>query len=203
MRDKRLLQGRIHGWQQKLGKGPGVLGDEELRMELCQVIGTLQIEDLKLEERNQPTLTPSITMGQMEENRTSSIAVSRGRMPLPQSTGGGLQRAAGDRCDHHTEGGAKEEKRALPLLREARKALETASAWALALLERAWKVLGTASSGIHSWQQEPGKERGFLGRRISAWSCARSPGPSRSRTTRWRSSPRRTCACWRSGTRRG
>ena len=41
--------------------------------------------------------------------------------------------------------------------------METASAWALALLERAWKVLGTASSGIHSWQQEPGKERGVLG----------------------------------------
>ena len=110
MRERRLLQGRIHGWQQELGKGRGVLGDEELRTELCQVIGTLQIEDLKLEERNNPMLTPSMTMCQMEGSRTSSMAGNRGRTPLPQGAGGRLQRPAGDRCDHYTEEGAKEEK---------------------------------------------------------------------------------------------
>ena len=34
MRERRLLQGRIHSWQQELGKERGVLEEEGLRTEL-------------------------------------------------------------------------------------------------------------------------------------------------------------------------
>ena len=49
-KDKRLLKGRIHSGQQELCKEQRVLGDEDLRTELRQVIGTLQIEDFKMGE---------------------------------------------------------------------------------------------------------------------------------------------------------
>ena len=156
-RERRLLQGRIHSWQQELGMERGVLGDEGLRTELRQVIGTLQIEDHKmeeiplenrrlLEERDTPMLKLSMTMRQMEGSRTSSMAGGKSCTPIPQGAGGGLQRAAVDHFDPHAEEGTKEGKRALSLRGLARKALETASLWALSLLGVAWKVLETASS---------------------------------------------------------
>ena len=49
VRERRLLQGRIHRGQQELGKEKGVLEDEGLRPELRQVIVTHQIKDHKNE----------------------------------------------------------------------------------------------------------------------------------------------------------
>ena len=97
----------------------------------------------RLEEWSNPRLTPSMTMRQR--------AGSRSCTPLPQGSGGGLQRAAVYHFDPHAEEGTKEGKRALSLLGVARKALETASAWALSLLGVAGKAMGTSSS----WSKAP------------------------------------------------
>ena len=52
-REKRLLLGRTHSWQQECGNEWRVLGDEDLRAELHQSIGNLQIKDDKdAEEAN-------------------------------------------------------------------------------------------------------------------------------------------------------
>ena len=74
------------------------------------------------------------------------MAGSRSCTLPPQGTGRGLQRADGDHFDPPGKEGTKEEKGTLSLLDMIRKALETASAWALSLLRVTWKVLETASS---------------------------------------------------------
>ena len=81
-------------------------------------------------------LTPSMKMRQREGSRTSSMADSKSRTPLPQGAGGGLQRAAVDNLDPHAEEGTKKEKRALSLLGE--KAIK--KLLPMALLESALKV---------------------------------------------------------------
>ena len=60
-KERRLLKGRIYRGQQERGKKRKVLGDKDLRTELRQVIGTLQIEDLKGGEH------PDENMRQTEE----------------------------------------------------------------------------------------------------------------------------------------
>ena len=49
-KEKRLRKSRIHSGQQEHGKERRVLGGDNLRTELRQVIGTLQIEDFKMGE---------------------------------------------------------------------------------------------------------------------------------------------------------
>ena len=112
-----------------------------LQEELRQAIGTLQIKDHKMEdlpEENRRLLEgwnkPKLTISRTRRPREGS----RSCMPLPQGAGSGLQRAAGDHVDPHAEEGTKEEKRTLSLLDMVRKALETASVWALSLLGVAW-----------------------------------------------------------------
>ena len=60
------------------------------------------------------------------------MAESRSCTPLPQGSGGGLQRAAVYHFDPHAEEGTKDGKRALSLLGGTRKALKTASSWSKA-----------------------------------------------------------------------
>ena len=102
IREGSLLQGRIHGRQQELGKEWGDLDEEGLRTELRQAIllgtelrqaiGALQIEDHKMEEpleknlhrreeQDKPMQTSSMTRGQTEGSRMSSMAESKSRTP--------------------------------------------------------------------------------------------------------------------------
>ena len=60
-KERRLLKGRILGGQKELGKERRVLGEEDLRTELRQVIRTLQITDHKMED------LPEENRGRMEE----------------------------------------------------------------------------------------------------------------------------------------
>ena len=92
-RERRLLQGRVHSWQQELDKVREAMGDKDRRTEGRQVIGNLQIEDHKreeipkenrhrLEERDAPTLKRSMTIRQLEGSKTSSITGSRSCTPI-------------------------------------------------------------------------------------------------------------------------
>ena len=115
VREGRLLQGRILSRQQELGKEWEDLDEEGLRMELRQTfllrtelrraIGALQLKDHEMEEPlekdlhrqeelDNQMLTPPRTMRQREGSRTSSLAKSKSRTPLPQGARGGLQRTA-------------------------------------------------------------------------------------------------------------
>ena len=100
----------------------------------------------QLEEQDEPTLTRSMTMRQLERSRTSSMTGRRSCTPLTRGAGGEIQRAAGDHLDPHAKKRTQEGKSALSLREVARKALEAASAGALSLLGVVWKVLKTASS---------------------------------------------------------
>ena len=87
---------------------------EELPEENRRRLEELPEENRRLlEERNKPKLTLSMTGRQRKGSRTFSMAGSRSCTTLPQGAGSGLQRAAGDHFDPHTEEGTKEEKRAL------------------------------------------------------------------------------------------
>ena len=100
-RERRLLQGRVHSWQQELDKEREARGDEDRRTEGRQAIGNLQIEDPKREEipkenrhwqeeRDAPTLKRSRTMLQTEGSRTSPITGSRSCPTITRGTGGGM-----------------------------------------------------------------------------------------------------------------
>ena len=138
------------------GKAQEALSQDR-RTEGRQVIGDLQSEDPKREEipkesrhrqeeRDAPAPKRSMPMLQTKGSRTSPITGRRSCPPITRGVGGGIQRAARDHLDPHTEEKAQEGKSALSLRGVVRKALEAVSAWALSLLGVTWKVLQTAPS---------------------------------------------------------
>ena len=83
----------------------GDLEEEDRHPDLRQAIRAPQSKNPKREEPlekdlhrqeelDKQMLTPPRTMRQREGSRTSSLAKSKSRTPLPQGAGGGLQRTA-------------------------------------------------------------------------------------------------------------
>ena len=103
------------------GEEWGDLEEEDHYPELYQASGAPQVKNPKREEPLEKNLhrreeqdkqrrTTPMMMRRREESRTSSPARNKSRTPLPQSTGGGRQKAATDNFNPHDEEGTQEEK---------------------------------------------------------------------------------------------
>ena len=86
----------------------------------------------------------AVTIRLLREKRTALGTESRSRMPIAKGVGGGPQMVNRDHLNPHAEEMTRGGKSAPFLKGVAKKAMEEASAWALALLGAVWRILEIA-----------------------------------------------------------